>query len=54
MFKHKTHQKIKTLDLDIQEYLGINILLQSIKGELVNDTLKLTDTDKHIKKIPKR
>ena len=40
-------------DLDMGEFLGINKALQSIQGELLNYTSKLTEINKRIKEIPK-
>ena len=37
-------------DLDIREYLGIDKSLQSIQGELLNNTSKLTEINKSIKR----
>ena len=36
-------------DLDIREFLGINKALQSIQGEILNNTSKLTEFNKSIK-----
>ena len=48
-----THVKIRrasqNTDLDMREFLGINKALQSIQGELLNNTSKLTEIDKRIK-----
>ena len=38
----------------MQEFLWINKALQSIQGELVNDTSKLTEIDKRIKMNSKK
>ena len=38
-------------ELDIQEFLGIDKALQSIQGELLINTSKLTRIDKRIKRI---
>ena len=40
--------------LEMREFLGIDKALQSIQGELVNNTSKLTEIDKHIKKDTKK
>ena len=41
-------------DLDMQEFLGIDKALQSIQDELVNNTSKLTEIDKRIKRDTKK
>ena len=41
-------------DLDIREFLGIDKSLQSIQGELLNDTSKLTEINKSIKREEKK
>ena len=38
----------------MREFLWINKALQSIQGELVNDTSKLTEIDKCIKRNSKK
>ena len=38
----------------MREFLGIDKVLQSIKGELLNNTSKLTEIDKHIKRNTKK
>ena len=38
----------KHTDLDMREFLGIDAALQRIKGEIVNNTSKITMTDQHI------
>ena len=38
----------------MQEFLGINKALQSIKGELLNNTSKLTEINKRIKRDTKK
>ena len=40
--------------LDMREILGIDKALQSIQGELLNDTSKLTETNKHIERDTKK
>ena len=37
----KTREASQNTDLDLQEFLGIDKALQSIQGELVNNTSKL-------------
>ena len=49
----KTREAIQNTDLDMREFLGIYKALQSIQGELVNNTSKLTETDKRIEKDTK-
>ena len=41
-------------DLDIREFLSIDKSLQSIQGELLNDTSKLTEINKSIKREDKK
>ena len=38
----KTQEASQNIDLDMREFLGIDKALQSIQGELFNDTSKLT------------
>ena len=38
----------------MREFLGINKALQSVQGELLNDTSKLTEIDKRIKRDAKK
>ena len=40
--------------LEMREFLEIDKALQSIQGELVNNTSKLTEIDKHMKKGTKK
>ena len=37
-----TREASQNTDLDMREFLGINKVLQSIQGELLNNTSKLT------------
>ena len=46
----KTREASQNTDLDIREFLGIDKALQSIQGELVNNTSKLTELNKLIKR----
>ena len=39
----KTREASQNTDLDMREFLGIDKALQSIQGELLNNTSKLTD-----------
>ena len=41
-------------NLDMREFLGINKALQSIQGELLNNTSKLTEINKSIKRDTKK
>ena len=50
----KTREASQNNDLDMREFLGIDKALQSIQGELLNNTLKLTEIDKCIKKGTKK
>ena len=50
----KTREASQNTDLDMREFLGINKALQSIQGKLLNNTPKLTETDKHIKRDTKK
>ena len=38
----------------MQEFLGIDKVLQSIQGELINNTSKLTGIDKRVKRDIKK
>ena len=46
----KTREVSQNTDLDIREFLWIDKALQSIQGELLNNTSKLTKIDKRIKR----
>ena len=46
----KTREASQNIDLDMSEFLGIDKAVQSIQGELVNNTSKLTEIDKHIQR----
>ena len=50
----KTREASQNTDLDMREFLGINKALQSIQGELLNNTSKLTEIDKRIKRDTKK
>ena len=50
----KTRQASQNTDLDMREFLGIDKALQSIQGELLNNTSKLTEIDKRIKRYTKK
>ena len=44
----KTRETSQNTDLDMREFLGIDKALQSIQGELLNNTSKLTEINKRI------
>ena len=46
----KTREASQNTDLDMREFLGIDKALQSINGELRNNTAKLSELDKRIKR----
>ena len=46
----KTREASQNTDLDMREFLGIDKALQSIQGELLNNTSKLTEINKRIKR----
>ena len=46
----KTRKPSQNTDLDMREFLGISKALQSINGELHNNTAKLSELDKRIKR----
>ena len=50
----KTREALQNTDLDMREFLGIDKALQSIQGELLNNTAKLTEIDKSIKRDTKK
>ena len=50
----KTREASQNTDLDMREFLGIHKALQSIQGELLNNTSKLTEIDKRIKRDTKK
>ena len=50
----KTRETSQNTDLDMQEFLGIDKALQSIQGELLNNTSKLTEINKCIKRDTKK
>ena len=50
----KTKEASKNTDLDMREFLGIDKALQSIQGELLNNTSKLTEINKRIKRDTKK
>ena len=50
----KTREASPNTDLDMREFLGIDEALQSIEGELVNNTSKSTEINKRIKRDTKK
>ena len=50
----KTMEASQNTDLDMQKFLGIEKALQSIQGELLNNTSKLTEINKRIKRYTKK
>ena len=50
----KTREASQNTDLDMREFLEIKKALQNIKGELLNNTSKLTEIDKCIKRDTKK
>ena len=49
----KTREANQNIDLDMREFLGIDKALQSIQGEPVTNTLKLTETNTRIERDTK-
>ena len=50
----KTPETSKNTNFDMGEFLGIDKALQSIQGELSNNTSKLTEINKHIQRSTKK
>ena len=50
----KTRETSQNTDLDMREFLGIEKTLQSIRGELLNNTSKLTEIFNRIQKDTKK
>ena len=50
----KTQEASQNIDLDMQEFLGIDKALQGIQGELFNNTSKLTEINKSIERDTKK
>ena len=50
----KKRETSQNIDLDMREFLGINKALQSIQGEFLNNTSKLTKINKSIKRNSKK
>ena len=49
----KTREVLQNTDLDMLEFLGTDSVLQGIQDELLNNTSKLTEIDKRIKRDTK-
>ena len=50
----KTLEASQNTDLDMREFLGVNKGFQSIQAELLNNTSKLAEIDKRIKRDTKK
>ena len=50
----KTREASQNTDLDMREFLGTDKALQSIQGELLNNTSKLTEIDRCIERDTKK
>ena len=50
----KTREASQNTDLDMREILTTDKALQSIQGELLNNTTKLTEINKHIERDTKK
>ena len=50
----KTREASQNIDLDMSEFLGVDRTLQSIQGELLNKTLKLTEINKIVQRDTKK
>ena len=50
----KTREASQNTNLDMREVLGIDKALLSIQGQLLNNTSKLTEINKRIKKDTKK
>ena len=50
----KTREASQSTDLDTQEILGIDQALQSIQGQLLNNTSKVTEINKSVKRDTKK
>ena len=49
----RTREASQNTDLDMREFLGIDKALQSIQGELLNNTSRLTEINKRIERDTK-
>ena len=54
VFIFKTREASQNTDLDMREFSGTDRALQSIQGELLNNTSKLTKINKRIEKDAKK
>ena len=50
----KIREASQNTNLDMREFLGVNKVLQSIQGQLLNNTSKLTEINQRIKKDTKK
>ena len=50
----KTREGSQNADLDMREFLGIDKALQSIQGELLKNTSKLTEINRRMKRDTKK
>ena len=50
----KTREASQNTDFEMQEFFGIDKALQSMQRELLNNTSKLTEIDKRIKRDTKK
>ena len=50
----KTREASQNTELDMRQFLGIDKALQGIQGGLLNNTLKLTEINKRIKRDTKK
>ena len=50
----KTQEASQQTSFDMWEFLGIDKALQGVQGELLNNTSKLTEIDKRIKRDTKK
>ena len=50
----KTREASQQTSLDIRKFVAIDKALQSIQSELLNNTSKLTEIDKHIERDTKK
>ena len=50
----KTREASQNTDVDMPEFLRIDKVLQSLQGGLLNNTSKLTEINKHIKRDIKK
>ena len=47
----KASEASQNTDLDMREFLGVDKALQSIQGKLLNNTSKLIEINKRIKRV---